>query len=30
MITSQAAAVLAAFRHLTSIVSVMSPDRCPR
>ena len=27
MITSQAAAVLAAFRHLTSIVSVMSPDR---
>ena len=29
MITSQAAAVLAAFRHLTSIVSVMSPDRMP-
>ncbi len=29
MITSQAAAVLAAFRHLTSIVSVMSPDRLP-
>jgi hypothetical protein len=27
MITSQAAIVLAAFRHLTSIVSVMSPDR---
>ena len=27
MITSQAATVLAAFRHLTSIVSVMSPDR---
>ena len=29
MITSQAAAVLAAFRHLTSIVSVMSPDTLP-
>jgi HEAT repeat protein len=29
LITSQAAAVLAAFRHLTSIVSVMSPDRLP-
>ncbi len=29
MITSQAATVLAAFRHLTSIVSVMSPDRMP-
>jgi hypothetical protein len=29
MLTSQAAAVLAAFRHLTSIVSVMSPDRLP-
>jgi hypothetical protein len=29
MVTSQAAAVLAAFRHLTSIVSVMSPDRMP-
>ncbi|MCU1386136.1 MAG: hypothetical protein JWL71_4833 [Acidobacteria bacterium] len=29
MITSQAATVLAAFRHLTSIVSVMSPDRLP-
>jgi HEAT repeat protein len=29
MITSQAAAVLAAFRHLTSIVSVMSPDQLP-
>ena len=29
MITSQAAAVLAAFRHMTSIVSVMSPDRLP-
>jgi HEAT repeat protein len=29
MITSQAAAVLAAFRHLTSIVSVMSPDKMP-
>jgi HEAT repeat protein len=27
MVTSQAATVLAAFRHLTSIVSVMSPDR---
>ena len=27
MITSQAATVLAAFRHLTSIVSVMAPDR---
>ena len=27
MITSQAATVLAAFRHLTGIVSVMSPDR---
>jgi HEAT repeat protein len=30
MITSQAATVLAAFRHLTSIVSVMSPDRLPQ
>jgi HEAT repeats len=29
MITLQAATVLAAFRHLTSIVSVMSPDRLP-
>ena len=29
MITSQAATVLAAFRHLTSIVSVMSPERMP-
>jgi HEAT repeat protein len=29
MITSQAATVLAAFRHLASIVSVMSPDRLP-
>ena len=29
LLTSQAAAVLAAFRHLTSIVSVMSPDRMP-
>ncbi len=29
MITTQAATVLAAFRHLTSIVSVMSPDRVP-
>src|SRR5438445_11544193 len=29
MLTSQAAIVLAAFRHLTSIVSVMSPDRMP-
>jgi HEAT repeat protein len=29
MITSQAATVLAAFRHLKSIVSVMSPDRTP-
>ena len=29
MITSQAAAVLAAFRHSTGIVSVMSPDRMP-
>jgi HEAT repeat protein len=29
MITSQAATVLAAFRHLTNIVSVMSPDRLP-
>jgi hypothetical protein len=29
MITSQAAIVLAAFRRLTSIVSVMSPDRMP-
>ena len=29
MIVSQAAAVLAAFHHLTSIVSVMSPDRMP-
>jgi HEAT repeat protein len=27
LITSQAAVVIAAFRHLTSIVSVMSPDR---
>jgi len=29
MITSQAATVLAAFRHLTSIVSVASPERMP-
>ncbi len=29
MITSQAATVLAAFRHLTNVVSVMSPDRLP-
>ncbi|HZP48220.1 MAG TPA: HEAT repeat domain-containing protein [Vicinamibacterales bacterium] len=29
MITTQAATVLAAFRHLTNIVSVMSPDRLP-
>ncbi len=29
LITSQAAAVIAAFRHLTSIVSVMAPDRTP-
>ncbi len=29
MITSQAATVLAAFRHLAGIVSVMSPDRMP-
>jgi HEAT repeat protein len=29
MITSQAATVLAAFRHLNSIVSVMAPDRVP-
>ena len=29
MVTSQAAIVLAAFRHLASIVSVMSPDRMP-
>ena len=29
MITSQAATVLAAFRHLTSIVSVMAPERIP-
>ncbi|HEX4347859.1 MAG TPA: HEAT repeat domain-containing protein [Vicinamibacterales bacterium] len=29
MITSQAATVLAAFRHLSGIVSVMSPDRMP-
>src|SRR5207245_5740649 len=29
MITSQAAAVLAAFRYLKSIVSVMSPERTP-
>jgi hypothetical protein len=29
MITSQAATVLAAFRHLTGIVSVMSPERVP-
>jgi hypothetical protein len=29
MITSQAAAVMVAFRHLTSIVSVMSPDKLP-
>jgi HEAT repeat protein len=29
MITTQAATVLAAFRHLTSIVSVMSPARIP-
>jgi HEAT repeat protein len=29
MITSQAATVLAAFRHLAGIVTVMSPDRVP-
>jgi len=29
MITSQAATVLAAFRHLSSIVSVMQPERMP-
>jgi hypothetical protein len=29
MITSQAATVLAAFRHLNSIVAVMSPERLP-
>jgi len=29
MVTSQAAAVLAAFRHLTRIVSVKSPERLP-
>ncbi len=29
MITSQAATVLAAYRHLAGIVSVMSPDRVP-
>jgi HEAT repeat protein len=29
MITSQAAVVIAAFRHLTSIVSVMAPERGP-
>jgi HEAT repeats len=29
MITSQAATVLAAFRHLMSIVGVMAPDRLP-
>src|SRR5476649_1124241 len=29
MITSQAATVLAAFRHLSGIVGVMSPDRLP-
>jgi HEAT repeat protein len=29
MITSQAATVLAAFRHLKGIVSVMAPDRLP-
>jgi len=29
MITSQAATVLAAYRHLAGIVSVMSPDRLP-
>ena len=29
MITSQAATVLAAFRHLTGIVSVLSPERLP-
>ncbi len=29
MVTSQAATVLAAFRHLTSIVGVMAPDRLP-
>ena len=29
MITSQAATVLAAFRHLTSIVGVMAPERMP-
>ena len=30
MITSQAATVLAAFRHLTNIVSVMAPERLPQ
>jgi hypothetical protein len=29
MVTSQAATVLAAFRHLAGIVTVMSPDRVP-
>src|SRR5262249_24753571 len=29
MISAQAAAVLAAFRHLTGIVGVMSPERMP-
>ncbi|MBI4486235.1 MAG: HEAT repeat domain-containing protein [Acidobacteria bacterium] len=29
LVTSQAATVLAAFRHLTGIVSVMSPERLP-
>lgn len=29
MVTSQAAAVLAAFRHLTRVVSVKSPERLP-
>src|SRR5581483_6686693 len=29
MITTEAATVLAAFRHLTSIVSVMAPERMP-
>src|SRR5262249_12955257 len=29
MITSQAATVLAAFRHLSGIVAVMSPERVP-
>src|SRR6185295_5771087 len=29
MLTSQAATVLAAFRHLTNIVSVVSPEQIP-